>query len=289
MKVNEKRIFPYPVYCEGSDDYKIVGFDTNTELLYNSVIATIQIKIAIEDEAINLLLENNQVGLFCHVECAKTKYRELFELDGTDKELQAIDIDLSKLNGDIEIMCFLVAKEEIPNFQDENLIDFYQGQSVRFPKYARIGYSNPFETKIIKHLDINGEVPSIFSVQADATVDMMTYETTQNKIIILLPTDEHDIYSDYLGVDPKTKLMMMNLAVLTEIIQKIQVDAEEFESNDWFEVIRESFAKKGFSDLTATAFTTKSAVELAQILMPELCKNAFKEFDKSHSDGTKGE
>lgn len=49
MKVNEKRIYPYPVYREGSDDYKSVGFETNIELLYNNEQATIQFKILIED------------------------------------------------------------------------------------------------------------------------------------------------------------------------------------------------------------------------------------------------
>jgi len=289
MKVNEKRIFPYPVYREGSNDYKNVVFNTNIELFYDSLMATIQFQIFIDDEAICTLIENNQVGLFCHVECSKTKYREMFELDGTEKSLQTKEIDLAKLNGDIEIICFLVAKEEILNFTDENLIDFYKERSIRFPQYARIGYSTPFETKIIKHLDINGEVPSIFSVQSDDTVDMMTYEVTKNKIVILLPPNEHNIYSDYLGVDKKTKLMMMNLAVLTEIIQKIQTEPDWFESNDWFEVIREAFSKKGFEDFTSPAFTSRSAVELAQLLMPELCKNAFEEFDKSHRDTSKGD
>ena len=101
MKVNEKRIFPYPVYREGSDDYKTVVFDANIELLYNNELATIQFIISIADDAINSLLENNQVGIFCHVECSKTKYREMFELDGTEKSLQSITINLSKLNGDI--------------------------------------------------------------------------------------------------------------------------------------------------------------------------------------------
>lgn len=289
MKVNEKRIYPYPVYREGSDDYKSVGFETNIELLYNNEQATIQFKILIEDNAILKLIDNNQVGVFCHVECSKTKYRQTFELDGTDREIQYINIDLSQLNGDIEVICFLVTKEEILDFSDENLIDFYSRKPIRFPQYARIGYSKPFETKIVKHLNVNGEVPSIFSVQVDNTIDIMAYELTNNKITILLPQNEHNIYSDYLGVDPKTKLMMMNLSVLTELISKMQNNIEDFESYDWFEVIREAFVKKGFSDFEATSFKSKSAIELAQLLMPELCKNAFKEFDNSHKDRSKGD
>ena len=73
MKVNEKRIYPYPVYREGSDDYKSVSFENNIELLYNTEQATIQLKILIEDNAILNLIDNNQVGVFCHIECSKTK------------------------------------------------------------------------------------------------------------------------------------------------------------------------------------------------------------------------
>ena len=47
MKVNEKRIFPYPVYREGSNDYKNVVFNTNIELFYDSLMATIQFQIFI--------------------------------------------------------------------------------------------------------------------------------------------------------------------------------------------------------------------------------------------------
>lgn len=285
MKVNEKRIFPYPVFRKESEDYKEVIFNVNTELYYNSDIATIQFLVEINDNAIFALLENNQVGLFAHVECSKTKYREMFEIDAVDKGMQSIDIPLQKLNGDIEIICFLVAKEEITGFKDDNLSEFYTDENVRFPQYSRIGYSEPFETKIVKHLDVNGEVPSIFSVVADDSIDYMSFEVGKSKIMIYLPENEHTIYTDYLGVDPKTKLMMINLSVLTEIIAKTQVQSAEYEEYDWFEVLREAFAKKGFNDLDSSSFKGKPAVELAQIIIPDLCKNAFKEFDKSHTKG----
>lgn len=286
MRVNEKRMFPYPVYRKGSEDFKDVVFETNTQLYYDSETASIQFDVLIEDSAIVSLLENNQIGLFCHVECSKTKYREVFELDGTDKSKQSIDIELSKLNGDIEVLCFLVTKEEITDFHDENLSEFYADEVVRFPQYARIGYSEPFETRIIKHLNINGAIPSIFSVYADPKIDIMTYEMAEDKIHILLPENEHNIYRDYIGVDPKTKVMMLNLAVLTEIINKIQ-NEEDFTNYNWFSVVCEAFAKKGYDDLSSSKFKAKQAVELAQILMPDLCKNAFKEFDEAHKSNSK--
>ncbi len=282
MKVNEACIYPYPVYRLGSEDYENSDFPLETVIEYDSTNAYIHIQASIPDAAIKDLLEENKVGLYCHIECPRTKYREMFEIDGVCEDVQDIIIDLAKLNEDIEVMCFLVAKEEIVDFKDDNFSEFYKGDSIRFPQYARIGYSEPYNTRITKRLNISGEVPSIFSVIPDSEINCMSYNADNHKIIIYLPENEHDIYCDYHGIDRKIKIMMMNLAVLTEIISNIQKDADCYSDYDWFSVIEENFANKGISDLTADTFKAKPAVEMAQILIPNLCKEAFREFDLSH-------
>lgn len=289
MKVNEKRIYPYPIFRPFSDDYNEVLFETGTVLSYNLDEATLSFNIKINDPAICNLVLNQDVGVYCHVECPKTKFRKAFELLPKLEVQQEINIPLSHLNEDVEVICFLVAKKEIVDFKDENLIEFYNNVTIRFPQYSIVGYTDPYETKLIKAIDVDGNIPSIFSVTTIPEITKVEYTSDVNKIYVCLPKDDYQIYHKYRGKSQKLKQMMIILPVLVEIIKEIQEDCDSFSSNNWYNVLEMAFDKYGYDDLGSDEFKNASPLKLAQTIMPELSKNAFVEFDMVHSDNWRDE
>lgn len=283
MRVNRNRIYPYPIFNPNTDDYMEAVFETNTELSYNLDVATISFNIQINDLAISSLIQNQKLGICCHVECSKTKYRKAFDLLPELEKNQEINISLSCLNEDVEVICFLVAKNEIVDFKDENLSEFYSNINIRFPKYSVVGYSEPYETKIIKAIDVNGNLPSIFSVTTMPDLSIMSYSSDENKIYINLPHEDYQIYHKYKGRSQKIKQMMIVFPVLVDIISKIQISESEFSDTNWFYVLEAAFDKYDYDDISSEKFKSEDPSKLAQIIMPELSNKAFVEFDKIHS------
>ena len=127
MRVSKNRIYPYPIYSELTEDYINNDFALDAEIDYDSEIAILKLDVSISDIKIRELIENRLVGLYCHIECSATKYRKLFELSiNNDSDIYNIEIPLCKLNGAIEVMCVLVAKENICSFDDDNFKNEYE-------------------------------------------------------------------------------------------------------------------------------------------------------------------
>lgn len=285
MKVNKNRIYPYPIYSELTDDYIENDFAVDAEIEYDSEIATITLNLSLVNEDIRDLIENTLVGLYCHIECSSTKYRKLFELSiNNDTDNYNIEIPLSQLNDTIEVLCVLVAKEEILNFDANNLNELYKDIDIRFPQFGTIGYTDTIELTIVKRLDINGDIPSIFTVVSDETQENVQVDYTSDQITIYLPKEEYNIYETYRGTGIRIKQMMVIIPALIEAFDIIKMGDDSFEGLPWYVVLDEALKKKeidGFSDPT---FFDTSSYEIAQKLLGDIAKEAFYEFDAMNQD-----
>ena len=284
MKIKQNRIYPYPVYSELTNDYNNNDFTAEIELEYDSELATINITPILSNEAIIELLENDYADLYCHIECSSTKYRELFDVDYIkDKTCYQIQIPLYKLNDTVEIVCVIVTKTAINDFHSSNLNEIYEGETISFPKYATIGYTSTTEFVIAKRIDINGDVPSIFAINKDENANKITYDYANDQIVIFLPADEYQIYYDYMGQGTRVKQMMINLPVLIDVINHIKKDKASFEDRPWYTVLEAAYTKKGFDGFDEN-FMAKDSVELSQMILGDISKDAFIEFDKMNRE-----
>lgn len=288
MRIDKNRIFPYPVYSELVDDYKENDFSLETSIEYDSETAIISLQLSLMDTVIREHLENHQMGLFCHVECSSTKYRELFSLSPFEDEFKyEISIPLSQLNGSVEIMCVIVANEEFLDFHDENISEFYEGSTIHFPIYGTIGYTDTTEFNIVKKLDINGDIPSIFSITVNENEVQKNIEVNycNDQITIYLPKNEFSIYEEYKGTGVRVKQMMIIIPALTEIIEKLKKDSGEFESFPWYVILEEAVIKKGYeSGFADSRLINKESVLIAQELLGDVARDAFAEFDNMNKD-----
>lgn len=284
MKVSRNRIYPYPIYSSLTEDYCENDFDIDADIEYDSENAIVKITSSLKDVVMRDYIENKLVGIFCHIECSSTKYREMFELQLNESGEYNIVIPLYKLNDSIEIMCALVAREKIIDFVDDNLSELYLGERISFPQYGTIGYTNTVELTIVKRIDVNGDVPSIFTVCADESSTKINIEYSGDQIVIYLPKEQYDIYENYKGIGVRVKQMMLNIPTLVEIFDLMKEDKSDFEDRPWYTVLEEALVKKGYNGFEDEAFKSKESIILAQELLGEIAKDAFDEFDCMNRD-----
>lgn len=280
MKIRTNRIYPYPVYSVLSNDYSDNRFSVDADIEYNSDYATVILDITLNDGELIKHIDCNKVGLYCHLDSPVTKFRDVFEVKLDSNNHSEKNYNLQQINGNIELTCLLISKEDIDNFEDSNFNGLYSGIAVSFPKYAIIGYTETVEIEIQKHTDLNGEVPSIFKIiPFEEENSQMTFDASNEYIYIYLPRTQYEIYMDYRGQNKRLKAMMINLPVLTEIIDCINSGACDYSDQPWFDVIEMGLKKNGFDSL-GKEFTTRPALEVAQLLLGDITKEAFDEFDR---------
>lgn len=285
MKISKNRIYPYPIYSELSDDYKNNDFSLEADIEYDSETASLQLEVNLEDEVIRELIINRLVGLYCHVECSSTKYRELFELSlNTEDSAYNIEIPLFKLNDNIEVMCMLVAKENIASFADDNLGDLYEGEKIRFPQYGTIGFTDTTELTLIKRMDINGDIPSVFTIVASEEEKEIQTEFNGDQIEIFIPKDQYEIYENYKGTGIRVKQMMVIIPALIEVLDIIKTGEGGYDDLPWFIVIEEAIKKLNYTGFDDDNFKNKPSFELAQEILGDIAKDAFNEFDAMNKD-----
>lgn len=285
MKVRNNRLYPYPVYSKTLNHYVNNFFNVETDLTFDSEKAYINLNIDISDSVLLEMLEKNDIGLYAHVECSITKYRELFEVPLKSNGNYTIELPLASLNENIEILTVLIATRGILNYTNTNLSDEFQNEVISFPQYSMIGFTDTEEFTINKKIDTNGDIPSIFIITKSEEHDKMTFNAFNEQIQIFLPKDEYDIYERSRGTSRRIKQMMINLPVLVEVIDLIKnEDFHEFESYAWYPILEEAFKKQGYSNFEDNSFKSKNSVELGQSILGQLFKDAMNEFDALNSD-----
>lgn len=284
MRVRTNRIYPYPVLNNNVDDFVYNKFEVLKDIEYDSEVATVVLNTTIEDKNIISFLKENKVGLFCNIECSTTKYRYMFEIPFESLAEYRYDLDITRLNDNIELVCMLVTKDEI-NFTSDDLSEFYKNEDINYPKYSVIGYTDTDEISLIKQLDTNGDIPSIFGITSSETSKEIHYDNTEHQIKIFLPREQYDVYYDSRGTCKRLKQMLVNLPVLESVLNDVKSDDSVGEGLGWYKVLEGAIERMGYSGFEDPAFKNESSLKIAQNLLGDVLKDAFEEFENLRTKG----
>ena len=286
MKVRNNRLYPYPVYTTSLNHYIDNNFVVDTDLSYDSEKAYVELKVNISDPKIISMIKNNELGIYTHIECSVTKYRELFEIGLDSNNECTIELPLSLLNEGVEVLTVLIATKMIDNYENDNLSDDFKNEHICFPQYSTVGFTETKEFTINKRINNNGDIPSIFLITKSEEKDKMTFEANGDQIQIFLPKEEYEIYESLRGTSKRLKQMMINLPVLVEIIDLIKrEDFNDYEVCSWYPVLEDAFKRQGYPGFADDRFKNTNSVELGQCILGDLFKDAMKEFELLNSDG----
>ncbi len=277
MRVNNK-LFPYPVLCSGIDNYKNNKFEVDLEVEKEINNIKFKCKVTIEDDKLKELLEEEKVEILYHIECSKTLYRDIY---CTKQLIGEIFIEEKKLNGKVDICCFIVAKQNLEAYSNENFNEDYDGASFEILKGQILGFYNIPRIEFIKNVEELSQISSIFSVlKKQEFIDGMAIELNGDKIKVWLGENEFEQYRIFAKTHQALIHQMLVFPALMYALDMIMKDGEEeYEEYRWFKAIDRILVSSKMN-LTKESIEQNTSYKLAQKLLNIAIHRAFKELNE---------
>lgn len=237
MRVRYK-LFPYPVLCSESDDYIKNAFEVTFEILKEINNIRFKFQVALDDSLLKKMLVEEQVELIYHIECAKTLYRQIH---GTQKLEHDVIIEEKNLNGKVDICCFIVAKQNITAYCNDNFNKDYVGTHFEILKGNILGFYNLPRVDFTKNTEELAQIVSIFSVLRQESIEEgMAIELNGDKIKVCLGNEEFMQYKSFAKSSTYQAMLhaMLVFPALMYALDMIMKDGEEdYADYRWFKAI----------------------------------------------------
>jgi hypothetical protein len=280
MKLNVHRHFPYPVLKPINSDYQEASFSMNVETELKSR-RTLQLNLNVKLDCFTIeeLIAEGKAGLGIHLENPTTKFRHFKELP-LQSEL-SFNLDLTKLNGKIEVLPVVVAKKNFRLASDGFVEDFsglsfdlYQGNILAIDK----------ETVITIEKDIRDEVdiPSIITMRTnEKQKEALDIEFEQQRIVVSLDKETMLNYKKTKGRRNYLPILhsMIIFPVLIEAINYIKEDRNEEKREDyrWYRSLARILEKNDYP-IEGTRFKDTANIRLAQIILDNVIYSGLGKF-----------
>lgn len=190
--------FPYPVLGI-SDDIKPTLEESGCdipEIIVNEEgdEFVIEVTLKLENKDILNYIAKEDAEFSIEVSCKTTKYRMCIPSPVSNFTFR-VRKDL--FNGKLEFDCFVIARRDIPNYQNEGLNSDYNGHTINLRKGDLLAAYRKCTIPINLDLRNIRNIRSFIQVQRNKRPDAHTvrYELNNSKILILLPDEMMDIYN----------------------------------------------------------------------------------------------
>ena len=184
MEIKSK-LFPYPVLCSFNDDYIDSSFQCHIIQSKSFKELIIEYKIENSNEELNEMVSSDKSEFVFHIECPTTSYRKIIKTDSIDGSYK---IALEKVNDTIIINLFLVAKGNIPDYNNSDFNKDYSDVKFQVLKGNIMAIADPYRITVEKQDEDLGRIESIFSIAKRAADDSaeIKIELNTNKIKLML-------------------------------------------------------------------------------------------------------
>ena len=276
MQIGNK-MFPYPTinnielrscFKETTYAFKCIDYNDGRDYVLEDAY------VEINNENIKRLISEGYLGAGLIVECSTTVYRKMYEIT---LEPQTIKIPIGNLRDKVEISCYIYAKREIENFQDNDFLEDYNGYSFKIDKNDIIAIDDGYTTVIDYDETVDKKVSSIFQIIRDKSAESMIIEKKTKKIVISLP-DEEFIYYDSLRRNDNFQnifFSMIAIPALTYCLKEFQdsirtgdydLDSIELEYN-WFISVKKAYKNQYNIELSEEILKNCNVSVVAQKLL----------------------
>lgn len=277
------RLFTYPVLNEFDNGYNDCVF--NVEFGNEMIgIDTLRLKFNIGNTSQSLLqlIHDGKAEYLFHLENSSTAFRIAKKSIATREQ---IDIPISKLNGTLETVVFVVAKEDLNDYYSEEFDPAYEGTSFNISKGSILAYQNLNDLEIEKDPEDFRTFNSIFVIKKILSdVDLpLNIKLEGDKIIIELSSSVYDNYIKCNGL-LANKFLLNSLVILPTLIYVIEELRQEdgvemYEKYKWFKSLEYSFSKRGIDLRDELNGVEKNSLQLAQEMMELPLGKAINQLD----------
>ena len=155
-------MYTYPVLSEEKDDYLNSKFEVQMKQYMSGVNnIKLEFKIEMDNNDLEHLIREGKAEYVIHLECSSTTFREVLKSSFNEIKYQ---IPISRVNGKLEIVAFIVATKEIVDFYSNDWNEDFEGLKFKIPKAGILAYENLPLINIMKNFEEFIDCSSIFSV-----------------------------------------------------------------------------------------------------------------------------
>lgn len=268
MRIEDRRLFTYPVLAAGRDDYKTCKFSAE---LKSSVDAAnnlvFDVKFSTNCAEIRRLIANGDAEYFLHMECPTTIYRNGF---GRAVENFSCKIPMSLVKEKLYLAAFITLRRDIENFSCKDWNEDFGGLTFNLQKGSVLAYKNFPPFVIAEDPNIFKNVGSIFSVYKKLGDDNTPFEVelTTQKIRIGLNEKNYALYRRYCKNPTLQPILnsMIILPVLVSVFCELKHDDTQVHTEDaWVVSLRTAYRQKKLN--FDTLLEEEDSLTLAQAVM----------------------
>jgi hypothetical protein len=275
LKINNS--YPYPVLFINNHDYLNSSFNTKIQVYESFGELKIHTDFELNNNGIQSLINRNLAVFLIHIECPQTSFRQAYR---TNMKSMDISIPTNSLRGKLLIHSFVIAIENIENYDNELLNDWLKDIYISFEKGNLIAIGDAIETTLFEdHLEFLN-LPSIAKITKSHKNEFMEADIHSDFITIALPEYEYNQYA--LNANSRLKNTILSTVIIPSLvyvfsrIREIRDDIEEYK---WFQVLDKIFTENHLN-INDVGTESLSALKAAQMVLRKPLKTSFEEIEK---------
>jgi hypothetical protein len=270
MKISEDRLFPYPVLRKGNENFKSAKFEVEQKVRNNEMEYEFQLNVSIDVKNLVELLKKKEVSIICHLECVRTKFRSVVELNIGKNEFK---INGEFLDGRLELITFFIAKKDLKDYNSKDFDSDYENNSFFIKKGSILGIVDMPSVIIENKKENYSNLPSIFQICRNDYERVMKIRLNEERIIIDVPLGEfriRDAYKENLHVNNIIKTMIVLPALVAVLNDLSHKDSKETHGGKrWYRVIRKKLQELNY-DIERGDLEDNRIFSISQELLEEL-------------------
>ena len=245
MNINNS--YPHPVLGNSNDftlnDFKLNIRTAEQDFMYRYLCV---FDMGVVHDDIEKLINKNQIEYVVQVYCQRTFFRKIFR--GNEKSIQ-FDIPIEHIRGRIEFVGFLIAKDDIENYNPEGLNeDYFVNAKYKICSGDVLGITNKtvdfIEPKYKKPLKSSTKSIIKFSPSKEIKAHYKVRSWAEDQIDVFVPKKMYSLLKkkQYQHIH----VQGLYLPIIADALSKIH-DREDSELNDlkWYYVINKEFNNLG--------------------------------------------
>jgi hypothetical protein len=270
MKINENRLFPYPVLRDNNNNFIHSKFKVDAKYRILEDGYEIETNTFLENDNLIKLIKEKKVSIVLHLECSKTKYRKIENLNIGDTK---INIKTEFLEGKLELLGLLISEEKIKDYLSKDFHPNYEDKTFEIEKGSILGISEIPSIIIENKKEEYSSIPSIFDVTSNSEMKYMELKLDGERIIIVLPLEIYKIRNankNSLHSRNIVNSMILLPALMGTLYELLDKEAKEMYGNKrWFRVINSKLSKLNIN-LEEGDLYEENIFSIAQSLLEDL-------------------
>jgi len=276
MKINENRLFPYPLLREDNNNFISSKFNIHARYKITEEGYEIEVSTLLENSNLIRLISEKKASIVLHLECSKTKYRKIEKLNiGITK----INIKTEFLEGKLELLGLLISEEKLEDYFSKDFHPNYEDKSFEIEKGSILGISEIPSIIIENKKEDFSSIPSIFDVTSNNEIKYMDLKLDDERIIIVLPLEIYKIrnaHKNSLHSRNIVNSMILLPALMGTLYELLDKEAKEmYGDKRWFRVITSKLSKLNISLERGDLYEEK-IFSIAQALLEDLLLDSMK-------------